>query len=59
MLSGGTFQNMILMHRLPAALEEAGFTVYHHRRVATNDEGISLGQMMIAKTLLDKANGEE
>ena len=58
-LSGGTFQNMILMHRLPAALEEAGFTVYHHRRVATNDEGISLGQMMIAKTLLDKANGEE
>ena len=55
-LSGGTFQNMILMHRLPAALSEAGFAVYRHRRVSTNDEGISLGQIMIAKALLDKAN---
>ena len=29
-LSGGTFQNMILMHKLPAALEEEGFRVWRH-----------------------------
>ena len=47
-LSGGTFQNMILMHKLPAALEQQGFRVWRHRRVSTNDEGLSLGQAMIA-----------
>ena len=44
-LSGGTFQNMYIMHRLPAGLRERGFEVYHHRRVSCNDEGISLGQL--------------
>ena len=48
-LSGGSFQNRILMHRLPAALEKEGFAVYHHRRVSPNDEGLSLGQILIAK----------
>ena len=48
-LSGGSFQNMYLMHRLPAALEKEGFTVYRHRRVSPNDEGLSLGQLMVAK----------
>ena len=47
-LSGGSFQNMYIMRRLPAALEEKGFTVFRHRRVSPNDEGLSLGQMMIA-----------
>lgn len=51
-LSGGTFQNMYLMHRLPEALRAAGFKVYHHSRVSTNDEGISLGQLMIAQERL-------
>ena len=48
-LSGGSFQNMYILHRLPAALEKEGFTVYRHRRVSPNDEGLSLGQLMIAK----------
>ena len=48
-LSGGRFQNMYMMHRLPAALEKEGFAVYRHRRVSPNDEGLSLGQIMIAK----------
>ena len=48
-LSGGSFQNLYLMRRLPAALEKEGFTVYHHRRVSPNDEGLSLGQILIAK----------
>ena len=48
-LSGGSFQNMYMMRRLPSALEKEGFTVYRHRRVSPNDEGLSLGQLMIAK----------
>ncbi len=51
-LSGGSFQNMYIMRRLPAALEKEGFTVYRHRRVSPNDEGLSLGQILIAKARL-------
>ena len=47
-LSGGVFQNMYLLPRVRNALTEAGFQVYHHHRVSANDEGISLGQTMIA-----------
>ena len=47
-LSGGTFQNMYLLERLHPALEEAGFKVLVHHRVAANDEGISLGQALVA-----------
>ena len=46
-LSGGSFQNMYIMKRLPRTLEADGFKVWKHRRVSTNDEGIALGQMMI------------
>ena len=53
-LSGGTFQNMYLMKRLPEKLRAAGFTVYHHSRVSTNDEGISLGQLMVAQHQLER-----
>ena len=47
-LSGGSFQNMYIMRRLPERLRAVGFEVYHHSRVSTNDEGIALGQLMIA-----------
>ena len=47
-LSGGVFQNMYLLPRLLDALQSAGFQAYHHSRVSTNDEGIALGQLMIA-----------
>ena len=53
-LSGGTFQNMYLMKRLPEKLRAAGFRVYHHSRVSTNDEGISLGQIMAAQYRLER-----
>ena len=46
-LSGGTFQNMYILRRLPKALKESGFEVYTHRRVSCNDEGLSLGQIAI------------
>ena len=51
-LSGGSFQNMYIIHRLPEKLEAEGFRVLKHRRVSTNDEGLSLGQLMIANAKL-------
>ena len=53
-LSGGSFQNMLLMHRLPEALRREGFAVYRHRRVSPNDEGLSLGQLMIARAAIER-----
>ncbi len=47
-LSGGTFQNLYLLRALPVKLQEKGFSVFTHRRVACNDEGLSLGQAVIA-----------
>ena len=52
-LSGGSFQNQYLMARLPGRLEEAGFRVLRHRRVSCNDEGLSLGQLMIAQAAIE------
>ena len=48
-LSGGVFQNQYLLTRLPARLREVGLTPYIHHRVSCNDEGLSLGQLVIAK----------
>ncbi|HWD09451.1 MAG TPA: carbamoyltransferase HypF [Actinomycetota bacterium] len=47
-LSGGTFQNLLLLEAVTAGLESAGFEVYRHRRVPANDGGISLGQAAVA-----------
>lgn len=44
-LSGGCFQNVFLLERTIKKLESAGFTVYRHQRIPTNDGGISLGQI--------------
>ncbi len=48
-LSGGTFQNMYLLSRLPARLRADGFQVWTHSRVSCNDEGLSLGQLLVAQ----------
>ncbi|MCW2881714.1 MAG: carbamoyltransferase HypF [Sphaerisporangium sp.] len=47
-LSGGVFQNLFLLERATALLEERGFTVLLHSRVPPNDAGISFGQVAIA-----------
>ncbi|MGH2776160.1 MAG: carbamoyltransferase HypF [Actinomycetota bacterium] len=47
-LSGGSFQNVLLLERVAAGLEPAGFEVLAHRRVPPNDGGISLGQAVVA-----------
>ena len=48
-LSGGSFQNQYLLERLPKALEQAGLRPWPHHRVSCNDEGLSLGQVMIGE----------
>ncbi len=47
-LSGGVFQNVLLLERTVAGLEQAGFRVLTHSRVPPNDGGISLGQVAVA-----------
>jgi hydrogenase maturation protein HypF len=47
-LSGGVFQNLLLLERTVAWLEELGFRVLVHSRVPPNDGGISLGQAAVA-----------
>jgi hydrogenase maturation protein HypF len=47
-LSGGTFQNMLLLEQVEELLAGKGFEVYRHRRVPTNDAGLSLGQAVLA-----------
>jgi len=47
-LSGGVFQNMLLLSLTTKGLKESGFEVYTHHLVPTNDGGISLGQAVVA-----------
>ncbi len=47
-LSGGTFQNGLLMEQVVELLTGKGFTVYRHRRVPANDGGLALGQAVLA-----------
>ena len=46
-LSGGCFQNRLLLEGLTRALTGRNMKVYSHRQVPTNDGGISLGQAVI------------
>ena len=47
-LSGGVFQNLLLLSATVARLEARGFRVLLHSRVPCNDGGISLGQAVVA-----------
>jgi hydrogenase maturation protein HypF len=51
-LSGGTFQNMLLLEQVVGLLEEKGFEVYRHRRVPANDGGLALGQAILADRIV-------
>jgi hydrogenase maturation protein HypF len=51
-LSGGVFQNRLLLETLITRLEGMNFQVYINRRVPPNDGGLSLGQLAIAAARL-------
>ncbi|MFC1838113.1 carbamoyltransferase HypF [Thermodesulfobacteriota bacterium] len=53
-LSGGAFQNSILLSGFIKSLKEKGFEVYIHRLLPPNDGGISLGQAVVAAHSVSK-----
>jgi len=53
-LSGGVFQNSLLLEKTFSFLEQAGFEVYTQHRVPSNDGGIALGQAIIANELIKR-----
>jgi hydrogenase maturation protein HypF len=52
-LSGGCFQNLLLLERLESALAADGFRVLLNRRVPANDGGISYGQAVVAAAMTE------
>jgi len=51
-LSGGCFQNSILLKGMIHRLASSGFEVFAHQQVPTNDGGISLGQALVAAAIV-------
>lgn len=47
-LSGGVFQNVLLLEKSVALLSQRGMNVHTHSRVPPNDGGLSLGQAVVA-----------
>ncbi len=53
-LSGGCFQNRILLEGTVSELKKKAFDVYFHSQVPANDGGVSLGQAVIAASIIKK-----
>jgi hydrogenase maturation protein HypF len=53
-LSGGVFQNALILTRLHDSLEKHGFRVLTHRLTPPNDGCISLGQVAVAAARLEQ-----
>ncbi len=53
-LSGGCFQNAILLAGLSRRLGDRGFDVLTHENVPANDGGIALGQAVIADAIFSR-----
>jgi hydrogenase maturation protein HypF len=51
-LSGGVFQNQLLLEQLMARLQAMELQVYINRCVPPNDGGLSLGQLAVAAAQL-------
>ena len=56
-LTGGVFQNTLLLRLTQRELEDEGFRVLHHSMIPTNDGGIAVGQALFAmQQMQDKCN---
>jgi hydrogenase maturation protein HypF len=55
-LSGGSFQNTLLVRQVLNLLRDEGFSIYTHRRVPANDGGLSLGQAVLANCVFNHGN---
>ena len=53
-LSGGVFQNRLLLGLALGKLTEAGFICYYQKKIPCNDGGISLGQAIIANEVVKR-----
>ncbi len=53
-LSGGTFQNMLLLEQAIDLLVNKGFIVHRHRRAPTSDGGLALGQAVLANAMSEQ-----
>jgi hydrogenase maturation protein HypF len=51
-LTGGVFQNKILMEESLKRLRSEGFEPYYNISISPNDGGIALGQMYVARQQL-------
>jgi len=54
-LSGGVFQNALLLARTLELLEQRGLDGYTNRSVPANDGGVSLGQALVAAARAGRA----
>jgi hydrogenase maturation protein HypF len=50
-LSGGVFQNALLLRLALNGLRDKGFEVITHRCVPPNDGGIALGQLLVGNAV--------
>jgi hydrogenase maturation protein HypF len=53
-MTGGCFQNALLVDLARERLESAGFVALTHRQVPANDGGLALGQAVIAACISSK-----
>jgi hydrogenase maturation protein HypF len=58
-LSGGCFQNAILLENTIRLLRDHGFRPYWHQRVPPNDGGIALGQIALGVSYKKEINNND